>query len=84
MLNAFLAGGCCLGFLVAALFFLKFWARSKDPLFLTFALAFGLLGVERIILIFFPIGGEKQPFVYLIRLIAFTIIIMGIIHKNRR
>ena len=41
----FLSGAITLGFLVAALFFLRFWRRTRDNLFLAFAAAFALLGL---------------------------------------
>ena len=40
----FLSGAVTFGFLVCALFFLRFWRRTACQLFLAFALAFGLLG----------------------------------------
>jgi hypothetical protein len=49
-----------------------------------FALAFALLGIERIVLAFGSVGGEVKPYVYLIRLLAFCLIIAAFIVKNRR
>jgi hypothetical protein len=43
----FLAGAVTFGFLVSALFFLRFWRSTRDGLFMAFALAFGLLGLSR-------------------------------------
>jgi hypothetical protein len=40
-----IAGALAMGFLIAGLFFLKFWRRTGDGLFLAFAAAFGLLAV---------------------------------------
>ena len=45
ILYDFLSGEVTLGFLVCALFFLRFWRRARDQLFVAFALAFTLLGV---------------------------------------
>ena len=39
----FLSGSVTFGFLLAALFFLRFWRRTRDGLFLAFATAFLLL-----------------------------------------
>ena len=36
----FLSGAVTLGFLVAATFFLRFWRRTHDRLFIAFAAAF--------------------------------------------
>ena len=41
----YLAGAVTLGFFVAAAFFLRFWRRTHDRLFLAFAAAFVLLAV---------------------------------------
>jgi hypothetical protein len=82
MLPTFLSGALCLGYFAAASFFLRFWKRTQDTLFLMFALAFGLLGIERIILTFVYSGDEFK--VYLIRLVAFILIIAAVIHKNRK
>lgn len=81
MLNAFLFGVLCMGFWVAAAFFLRFWKQTHDSLFLMFALAFALLGVERVILILVYSGDEFR--IYLIRLVAFSLILAAVFQKNR-
>jgi hypothetical protein len=68
---------------VAALFFLRFWSRTKDRLFAAFALAFALLGIERVVLGIWENPNEAHVSVYLIRLTAFLILILAIIDKNR-
>jgi len=82
MLNQFLFGCIFLGFLAASLFFLKFWRKTRDSLFLMFSLAFALLAVERVLLAFVFQGNEFK--VYLIRLAAFVVILVAIIQKNRK
>jgi hypothetical protein len=47
VLVSFLSGAVTLGFLVAAAFFLRFWRRTHDRLFLAFAVAFMLLAMNR-------------------------------------
>jgi hypothetical protein len=84
MLNNFLSGCLFLGFLVASLFFFKFWRTAKDGLFLMFALAFALFGIERLLFTLFGEGNETQPYAYIIRLAAFCLIIAAIVGKNRR
>ena len=44
---AFTSGLLTLGYLLAALFFLRFWRRSGDPLFTSFAGAFVLLAANQ-------------------------------------
>ena len=45
----FLSGAVALGFFTCCLFFLRFWRRTRDGLFLAFALAFSLLGLGQTI-----------------------------------
>jgi hypothetical protein len=83
MLYDFLSGAVSLGFFVCALFFLRFWRRTKDGLFLAFALAFSLLGLGQAILALASIPTEERGSIYLIRLAAFALIILAILRKNR-
>lgn len=80
----FLSGAVAFGFLVASLFFLRFWRRTNDRLFLAFAIAFTLLGLGQAVQALANIPQEERSHIYLIRLVAFTIIIAAIIRKNRR
>ena len=43
----YLSGAVTMGFVVAAIFFLRFWRRTSDRLFLSFALAFALLALNQ-------------------------------------
>jgi hypothetical protein len=71
------------GFLVAGLFFLRFWSRTRDPLFRSFAIAFWLLGLGQAVLALGSIPVEERSWVYLIRLAAFLLILFAIARKNR-
>lgn len=84
MMFHFLSGAVTFGFLVAGLFFLGFWKRTGDNLFLAFATAFGLLGLAQAILALANIPVEERSWVYLLRLAAFSLIIVSIFVKNRR
>jgi uncharacterized membrane protein len=79
----FLSGAVALGFLVCGLFFLRFWRRTRDQLFLAFAMAFGLLGLAQTILALANIPTEERSSIYLVRLAAFATIIFAILRKNR-
>ena len=79
----FLSGMVAAGFLVAGLFFLRFWARTHDPLFRSFAIAFWLLGLGQAVLALGSIPVEERSWVYLIRLAAFLLILFAIARKNR-
>jgi hypothetical protein len=80
----FLSGAVALGFVVCALFFLRFWRRTRDGLFLYFGLAFLLLGTGQSVLALGNIPTEERGSVYLIRLLAFLLILVGIYRTNRR
>ena len=69
---------------VSGLFFLKFWRNSRDTLFAFFAAAFVFLGLSWALLAIVAPTEETRPYVYSLRLIAFGLIIAGIVAKNRR
>lgn len=79
----FVHGATFLGNLVIALFFLRFWRQSRDRLFAIFATAFLVFAANRIMLTFLGEENEARTFVYVIRLVAFLLIIAGIVDKNR-
>lgn len=84
MLVQFLSGAATFGFLLAGLFFLRFWKRTGDGLFLAFAAAFCLLGLVQALLALANIPLEERSWVYLLRLAAFGIILTSIWMKNRK
>lgn len=79
----FLSGMLAGGFVTAALFFLRFWKRTRDALFLFFAGAFLLLGVGQALLALTGLPVEERSWIYLVRLAAFLLILVGIFSKNR-
>lgn len=78
-----LSGAVIVGDLIAALFFLRFWRRMRDPLFLSFAWAFFLLGVGQTALALADVPLEERSWLYLFRLAAFVLILVAIFRKNR-
>lgn len=84
MLIDFLSGAITFGFLVAGLFFLRFWKRTRDGLFIAFALAFCLLGITQAVLAFTNIPVEERSWLFLLRLAAFSLILASVFLKNRR
>jgi len=84
MLIPFLSGMIVAGFLVAGLFFLRFWKRTGDGLFAAFAAAFWLLGATQALLAFSDVPAEERSWLYLLRLAAFVIILAAIGRKNVR
>ena len=82
-LDTFLGGMVTLGFIIAALFFLRFWTRTHDGLFLAFAVAFFLLGTNQALVSLTNMPIEERSPLYLLRLAAFLLIIFSIWRKNR-
>ncbi|MEA1015649.1 DUF5985 family protein [Sphingosinicella sp. LY1275] len=83
-LFSFLGGVVTMGLIVAGLFFLRFWKRTHDGLFLAFAVAFWLLGLNQALLTLTNIPVEERSPLYLLRLVAFALILVSIWVKNRR
>jgi hypothetical protein len=82
MIIPFVSGMITMGFLVGALFFARFWTRSRDLLFLAFSAAFCLLALNQALLTLASVRRENQSWVYLLRLAAFLCIALAVIHKN--
>jgi hypothetical protein len=79
----FLSGAVALGYMLAAMFFLRFWKRTADVLFLCFSVAFALLSIGQIVVASANIYVEDSSAAYLVRLAAFAIIILAVWRKNR-
>ena len=73
------AFGCC----VAALAFLRFWTETRDRLFAIFAAAFLVFAINRVVLTFLDEDDEGRTIIYLARFIAFALIAVAILDKNR-
>jgi hypothetical protein len=84
MLLDFLSGAITMGFAIAGLFFLRFWRRTRESLFLAFAVAFWLLGLAQALLVFSDIPDEERSWLFLLRLAAFSLILVSIWIKNRK
>jgi hypothetical protein len=78
----FLSGMIAMGFAVCAVFFLRFWRRTKDGLFLAFALAFLLLAVNQALTSVLGLPREEETWIFLLRLAAFSLLIIAILRKN--
>jgi hypothetical protein len=78
----FISGAITMGYVIAGLFFLRFWVRARDGLFLVFAIAFWLLALNQGIAGVGGIAREELSWVYLLRLAGFCLIIAAIVHKN--
>jgi hypothetical protein len=81
--NSLILGAVAMASSVAALFFLRYWRKTRDVLFLLFALAFAVDAITRVTLGLGGGGGEQEPLFYLARLVTFALILVAIIQKNR-
>ncbi len=79
----FLIGVIATASLASGVFFLRFWRDTRDSLFLAFALAFLIEGLNRTTVMFIDHPNEGTPRVYIVRCLAFLIILAGIVNKNR-
>lgn len=81
-MSDFVYGVLATGYLILGVFFLRFWWKTRERLLLIFAFAFWLLALNQTILGIADLEREEQSWVYLIRLCAFSLIIVGIVLVN--
>jgi uncharacterized membrane protein HdeD (DUF308 family) len=77
-----LTGAIAMASTVIALFFLRFWRSTRDRFFLYFALSFGIEGAHRVYSALSYQENEDSPLHYLIRLLAYGLILWAILEKN--
>ena len=82
-MEQFVSGAITMGYLVAGLFFLRFWKTTRDSLFVFFAVAFWVLAGQRLALAVTTRTVEDLTFLYVVRLLAFVLILVAIVEKNR-
>lgn len=82
MLESFLLGVVATSSFIAGVFFLKFWKQTNDSLFLAFAIAFIVEGLNRCAVLFLEKPNEGSPVIYIVRLFAFLLILWAIVKKN--
>jgi hypothetical protein len=80
----FLSGAVTLGYLVAAGFFLSFWRKTGDRLFLAFAAAFALFALNQALTSALTVVSEPWSLIYALRVIGFLVILGAIVDKNLR
>jgi hypothetical protein len=82
-MNRFLFGMLTAFTAAIAVFFLKFMRESKDRLYGFFSAAFAVLAIDWLAHALFTPRHDSQHYLFLIRLLAFLLIIAGIVDKNR-
>ena len=78
----FLSGAVTFGYLVAALFFARFWKKTGDRLFVAFAIAFVLLALNQALAQWLGAADERVGYTYLLRVLGFVLILAAIVDKN--
>lgn len=79
----FIRGATAMGCLAVAVCFLRFWMRTRERLFACFAVAFALFAVHYCAALM-TAREETEAIVYAVRAVAFGLILVGILDKNRR
>ena len=82
ILDGFLIGIIATLSAVAGLFFLRFFRKTGDLLFLAFGVAFMIEAVNRLRFLSLEMPGEGAASIYLVRLVAYLIILAAILYKN--
>lgn len=79
----FLAGAIAMASFVAGLVFLRFHRHTSDRIFLFFAASFWLDSFGRTLEVALRLSDDGSPILYVIRVIAYGLILIGILDKNR-
>lgn len=83
-MELFLSGAMVAAYAIVGLFFLRFWRVSGDRLFVFFAVAFWLLGIQRLgLTLAAPNAPGGTVWLPLLRLLGFLLILAAIVDKNR-
>jgi uncharacterized membrane protein HdeD (DUF308 family) len=82
MVDGFLLGVIATTSVTAGLFFLKFWKKTRDSLFLAFGASFIIEGLNRCAVLFVQKPNEGSPWIYLVRLLSVLLILVAILRKN--
>jgi Family of unknown function (DUF5985) len=83
-MREFLWGALSMASATVALLFLRSWRTTRDRLFVYFSTAFAVLALNWIGLAIVDPSLETRHILYILRLVAFVLIIIGVIDKNRR
>jgi len=82
-ISVFLYGASAVASGTAGLFFLRFWRDTRDRFFAFFALAFWAFAFNSVGLALTRSIDEARTYFYLVRLVAFLLIIWAVVDKNR-
>jgi uncharacterized protein DUF5985 len=77
-----LSGALLFSYFIAGLHFSRFWRRTRDRLFLHFAIAFWLFALNQLAASTPMVVDETAGYEYLLRVLGFIVILVAIVDKN--
>lgn len=80
--DIFLLGVVAACYLLAGLFFLRFWKSTRDYLFLAFAAFFGIQGGSSCFIVSLSHPNEGSLWIGLVRLLSILAVLGAILWKN--
>lgn len=81
-MNQFLYGMNTMGFLIAGLFFWRFWHKSADVLFAAFSAAFALFALDQLFHAVSGLPPSVRDWPFFFRLAGFGLLIVAVLRKN--
>jgi len=78
----FLTGVVTAGFLIAAVFFFRFWKTTQDTFFAILGIAFVLFAANQAAVVLLEVSHEEQSWIYVLRLVGFALLLVAIALKN--
>jgi hypothetical protein len=78
----FLAGAVTIAYIIAAVHFFRFWRKTSDRLFVSFASAFLLFAFNQFIVSVLWAADERNSYAYILRILGFGLILFAIVDKN--
>lgn len=82
-MNDFLTGVLVMASVAVAAFFWRYWRKTRDRFFAYFAVAFLLMALNRLALMWVGREHESVAALYGLRLFSFLLILLAIWQKNR-
>ncbi len=83
-MSQMLIGAIVMASFVAGLFFFRYWRSSRDKFFLYFALSFWIEAADRVAFGMMGPSSEFEPLFYGVRVLAYGLIVLAILQKNRK
>lgn len=81
-IELFFLGAVAAMFIIAGVFFLRFWRESRDSFFLAFAISFLIRGLNNFQRVFMPHPNVGDTWNYVIDLCSSLLILIAILRKN--